>query len=189
MSSSENLLIRKRKKPTVQLTSLLDLLFIMIFISLIQSKQLPYMVTLDTESTKMETPEVEVKETERPPPEPKPQPVVESITAIFHFYATSQNPDVPTGTYAMEGTFNNDTGELRLGGVSWINRPRGYDMVPLNGEIAPNAAELTGRIEFHGCEQFTLRRTSQISNSHIAGKWEGSYLCTQGETGLTLTIQ
>lgn len=188
MSNSENFLIRKRRKPTVQLTSLLDLLFIMIFISLIQSKQLPYMVTMDTDHTKIETPEVEIKETETPPPQPT-EPVVQPITAIFHFYATSQNPEVPTGTYAMEGTFNNETGELRLGGVSWINRPPGYDMVPLNGEIAPNAVEFTGRIEFHGCEQFTLRRTSQISNSHIAGKWEGSYTCTQGETGLTLTIQ
>lgn len=176
MTNESTLLIKKRKKPTVQLTSLLDLLFIMIFISLIQSKERPLISQpqAQAEVTK------EVQET---------KPVNLPITAVFHFYATSQNPRIPTGTFAMEGTFNTDSRQLRLGGVSWINRPDGYDMIPLNGKIASSGMELTGRIEFHGCEEFTLRRTSQISNSAIAGKWEGKYVCSQGETGLTLTIQ
>lgn len=172
------LAMRRLKRGTVQLTSLLDLLFVMIFISLMQTKIVPPVI---------EVPPVVVEE--KKTEQAKPRPTKVPATAIFHFYAPASNPRVPTGTYAMEGTFDAKDGSLRLGGVSWINRPAGYDMVPLSGVISSDGATFTGRIEFQGCEVFTLRRTSQLSHSFIAGKWEGSYFCTQGETALTLTIQ
>lgn len=141
----------------------------------------------------IEVPPVVVKETTPPKVEekvsPKPKTTKISVNAIFHFSAPASNPRLPTGTYAMEGTYEAKDGTLRLGGISWINRPQGYDMVPLSGEISQDGTTFTGRIEFQGCEVFTLRRTSQISQSFIAGKWEGSYFCTQGETALSLTIQ
>jgi hypothetical protein len=176
-------MIRRYKKPTVQLTSLLDLLFCMIFVSLLQTKapvskdEKPKEVE-NKEVTKVAPVKVEKQEQQTLP-----------INAIFHFYKTSKNPDLPTGTYAMNGSFDQNTKSIKLGGVSWINRPAGYDMVPLNGIISEDGFKLTGRIEFQDCQTFTLVRTSKISGSPIAGKWEGVYDCLQGETGLTLTIQ
>lgn len=173
--------MKRLKRGTVQLTSLLDLLFVMIFISLLQTKMMPPVI---------EAPPVVAQEPKPTAPKPTaPKSTKVSVTAIFHFFAPASNPRLPTGTYAMQGSFDAKDGSLALGGVSWINRPPGYDMVPLKGEISSDGTTFTGRIEFQGCEVFTLRRTSQISQSFIAGKWEGSYFCTQGETGLTLTIQ
>ena len=178
--------IRKRKKPTIQLTSLLDLLFIMIFISLLQTKEMPTATEREQETTQkvVEKP-TEIEEAKESTESP-----ILQITAIFHFHSTPENPEVPTGTFAMQGEFNSTDGTLSLGGVSWINRPSGYDMIPLHGVISQDQRELTGRIEFPGCEEFTLRRTSLISSSSpISGSWEGVYRCTQGTTGLSLTIQ
>ncbi len=171
------MLTKKRKKATVQLTTLLDLLFIMVFISLMQTKDVPIR-EVKAESQPVAKTETQVEE-----------PKEMFVTAIFHFFATASNPSIPTGTYAMQGKFNRDSGLLQLGGVSWINRPTGYDMIPLNGIISESGRSFTGRVDFPGCEQFTLRRTSRIDNTHVSGKWEGSYRCSQGETGLTLTIQ
>lgn len=175
--------ISKRKKPTVQLTSLLDLLFIMIFISLTQTHNVtPQEVT--------QTPETRpTPATEAPSETPSQQQQDVTITAIFHFYATASNPQVPTGTYAMKGELNTETGELSLAGVNWIQRPPGYDMVPLSGKLSRGGALFTGRVEFPGCQQFTLERSNMMDGSEVAGVWKGSYICTQGETGLTLTIQ
>lgn len=181
--------MRRLKRGTVQLTSLLDLLFVMIFISLLQTKMMPPVIEAPPAVVEAPAPaQPKTKEEAKPKPAP-PKPTKVSVTAIFHFSAPASNPRLPTGTYAMQGSFDSKDGSLALGGVSWINRPPGYDMVPLKGEISSDGSTFTGRIEFQGCEVFTLRRTSQISNSFIAGKWEGSYFCTQGETALTLTIQ
>lgn len=174
--------LKKSRRPTVQLTSLLDLLFIMIFLSLLQTKEM-------IPTAEQQAPSQEIEATPKQEKIPSQKESVISITAIFHFYATQANPNVPTGTYSMQGTFNHDDGELSLGGISWINRPPGYDMIPLSGRINPHANQFEGRVEFPGCQTFTLQRTTQIMNSPISGQWDGIYVCSQGETGLTLTIQ
>lgn len=179
---------KRIKKSTVQLTSLLDLLFVMIFVSLIQQKTV-------TETPKTQAPvvtatpapvkeEVEVSAT----PAPVATPTYYSIQAKFNFYATNENPQLPSGTYLMQGSYDLKTGKLQLGGVSWIQRPPDYDMVPLSGEINGGLETFVGRIEFHGCEKFTLQRTKKGTGSPISGEWKGTYDCTQGATGLTLTI-
>ena len=170
------------KRPVVQLTSLLDLLFVMIFVSLLQTKSTP-----SNAQAKTETKPVETKVEPKPAPV-KEEPKIIPVTAVFHFYATTRSPEVPTGTYSMRGSYNRENGELELGGSAWINRPAGYDMVPLKGRIGSDET-FTGRIEFQDCEEFTLRRTTRIPGLDIGGNWEGSYVCFQGETGLTLTIQ
>lgn len=171
------------KRPVVQLTSLLDLLFVMIFVSLLQTK------SASAPNKNEAPPEPVAKKETAPVMEPAPvKKAVIPVTAVFHFYATVRSPEVPTGTYSMRGSYNKESGEIELGGTAWINRPSGYDMVPLKGRIGNNET-FTGRIEFQDCEQFTLRRTSRIPGSDIGGNWEGSYVCFQGETGLTLTIQ
>lgn len=170
--------VRRYKRPVVQLTSLLDLLFVMIFVSLMQTKGTPPKAA---ESPKVE-PKVEA------PKEVAPTGKI-AVSATFNFFAPASNPGLPEGSYAMEGTFNQDTGFLQLGGVEWLNRPANYEMVPLKGTIDSAREVFTGNIEFPDCREFTLKRISKGSGSPIAGKWKGSYVCSQGETGLILTFQ
>lgn len=185
-------MMRRLKRPTVQLTSLLDLLFVMIFVSLIQSKQAP---TPTEAEPKPDPAPVEVAKPEptkaepAPAPKPEPKPVEYSITATFHFYASQSNPGLPEGKYAMQGRYNRKTGSLQLGGLGWLERPKGYDMVPLSGEIKAGSDIFRGRIEFQQCETFTLQRTQKSGQTPISGTWKGQYVCSQGETGLTLTIE
>jgi len=176
---SVNRVYKKRRRTTIELTSLLDLLFVMIFVSLIQNKaaQIP------------------------PIPIPKPTPKIVtakaapvipskySVAAEFHFHATPGSPNLPSGKYDMQGSFNKKTGELRLTGINWLQRPTGYDMVPLKGIIEQTHTLFKGRVDFPGCKLFNLRRTQTLNKSPISGVWKGIYDCSQGPTGLTLTIQ
>jgi len=175
---------RIQKKQVVQLTSLLDLLFVMIFISLSQQK-----TAQNTEPQVKVVTKTIVKEkiVEKVPA----QPVLKkfNITAIFSFYGTPSNPNIPSGTYRMSGNYDQKTGKLFLGGTEWINQPSDYEMVPLGGKVEASEDFFTGRIQFQGCKQFSLRRQSKSSGTPISGKWEGQYDCTQGMTGLTLMIQ
>lgn len=174
----------------VQLTSLLDLLFVMIFVSLLQTKTADVSAEIKTETPKAAeapTPEKAVPKKPQPTKPKPPRPIV--ISAVFQFYPTSSSPDIESGAYAMDGSFDPQSGELRLGGTSWITEiPNGYDMVPLKGKINANGTLFKGRIEFQDCKEFVLTRVSEIAGSPVAGKWEGSYTCGQGFTGLTLTI-
>ena len=171
---------KRPRRTAVELTSLLDLLFVMIFVSLMQQKNVTEtpppvvkVVTEETQTTKAATP----------------QKVNFSITATFNFYGTAQNPNLPRGSYVMQGTYSTKTKELKLGGVGWLERPESYDMVPLSGVINESGTLFTGRIEFIGCEKFTLKRESKGSASPLSGEWKGSYDCSQGLTGLTLSIE
>jgi hypothetical protein len=176
-------MMRRYKRPVVQLTSLLDLLFVMIFVSLMQTKTPPSpSATAAPEERPVPITEVSPKTEAAPRPQGK-----IAVTGMFHFHATSKNPQIPSGKYSMEGTFNHDTGHLQLGGIQWIKRPENYGMVPLKGKINSDKTIFTGTIEFPGCKEFKLVRTPH-EGSPIAGKWQGSYVCSQGETGLTLTI-
>ncbi len=177
----------RRKKPTtIQLTSLLDLLFVMVFVSLLQQKA-PISEDAVKKPVQKETPVV-AQET---PAKKKPvatKKVSYAIEATFNFYKTSENPKLPNGKYLMQGVFDSKTRELKLGGIGWIERPKNYDMVPLSGKIGPSNKTFTGRIEFQGCKEFTLQRVSSSGSNDISGEWKGAYECGQGSTGLTLTI-
>ena len=177
--------VRRYKKPVVQLTSLLDLLFVMIFASMMQSK-VP--ATADPLPVPDKKP-IMAEKIEKP--EAKPAPVKAAkipLTATFNFYPSVQNPDIPSGTFNMEGVFTEEGGRLQLNGVGWVDRPPQYDMVPLVGRINEDKNLFTGSIEFPGCEEFTLKRTSVKDGSPLAGAWVGTYKCSQGSTGLTVTI-
>ncbi len=169
-------MIRRRKRPTVELTSLLDLLFVMIFLSLLQTKA-PAPVKSKPVEAKVETPVVV---------EEKPIPKIVSVSAIFNFYPTKSNPNLPSGSYHMNGSFDEASGQLQLGGSGWIKRPANYDMVPLKGHIDKATNTFRGRIEFQGCLEFILKK--ETADQSFRGSWSGTYNCTQGETGLTLTI-
>ena len=171
---------RRYKKPVVQLTSLLDLLFVMIFVFLMQTKVPPTADPLPAPKAALSKPKTA--------PKPAPKPAKIPLTASFNFYPSVQNPDIPSGTFNMEGVFTENGGKLQLNGVEWVDRPAHYDMVPLVGRINEDKNLFTGKIEFPGCVEFTLKRTSVKEGSPLAGAWVGTYTCSQGSTGLTLTI-
>ncbi len=179
---------KKPRKAVVQLTSLLDLLFVMIFVSMIQQKQ----VVKNEEVKKGKLTKVKVEPKVKPiiKKETTPKPVVTnfSINAIFMFYASSQNPGIPSGSYKMRGQYDDKSGRLSLGGFSWVNRPKDYDMVPLSGIYNPKSDTFSGKVESPFCKTFTLRRDIKGTNSPVSGVWKGSYDCGQGATGLTLTV-
>ncbi len=176
---------KRPKKATVSLTSLLDLLFVMIFVSLIQQKNITPVEKSKTPK-KSPAPVKVVKKTKTVTPVKVPK--IYSVSALFYFYGTAQNPNIPTGSYRMQGKYDEKSGQLSLGGMRWVNRPKDYDMVPLSGKISADKKLFTGRIEFYGCKEFTLRRVGQGRDNPISGTWEGVYDCSQGPTGLTLTI-
>ena len=173
---------KKSKKTTVQLTSLLDLLFVMIFLSLIQQKQVV--------PVKKEQPKAVKKEVVKPKakPAPKPVPKMIDVKAVFSFYPTTKTRmnDV-SGEYLMEGVFVTNSGKLTLYGVKPINLNPNIAMVPLNGKINADKTIYSGIVDSIGCDKFSLKRVS--TGSGIRGKWVGKYSCAQGETGLTLTIK
>jgi hypothetical protein len=169
-------MMRRRRRPTVELTALLDLLFVMIFLSLLQAKSQP-----PVESKPVE-PETKAPMAEQAAPTPK----IVSVSAIFNFYPTKSNPTLPSGSYHMNGSFDEATGQLQLGGSGWIKRPENYDMIPLKGSIDKATNTFRGKIEFQGCLEFVLRK--ETADQSFRGSWSGTYNCTQGETGLTLTI-
>lgn len=170
---------KRRRRTAVELTSLLDLLFVMIFVSLLQQKDIPPPVAQPAPE-KIAKSEVKVK---------TPEKTKHSITATFSFYPTAQNPRLPSGSYIMQGSYNSKSRRLKLGGTSWIDRPANYDMVPLSGVIEESGALFTGRIEFIGCKKFTLKRVESGIETPISGIWKGTYNCSQGFTGLTLSIE
>lgn len=173
---------RRLKKPVVQLTSLLDLLFVMIFVSLMQTKVPP---TADPLPVPEKKPITKVKVEPKPVPKPSKIP----LSASFSFYPSVQNPQIPSGEFKMEGVFTEEGGKLQLNGVEWVDRPPQYDMVPLVGRINEDKNLFTGKIEFPGCQEFTLKRTTVNNGSPLAGAWVGTYTCSQGSTGLTLKIE
>jgi hypothetical protein len=175
---------RRPRRTTIQLTSLLDLLFVMIFSSLLQNS-LPVKTKEKVKET-VKAPPV-VKKAPKTPDPPKPKKVYR-LSAKFQFFAIAENPTLPDGTYLMQGSFNTKTRLLRLGGVSWEKRPENYDMVPLSGHIDESNQSFRGRIEFQGCQVFNLKRLTRVGSSPISGVWEGKYSCGQGPTGLKLTI-
>jgi hypothetical protein len=87
-------LYKRPRKTTVQLTSLLDLLFVMIFVSLLQQKA----PTTPRQEQKVATKKikVEAKQKVKPIP-PPPKKAVYNIEAKFKFYATASTPNIPNG--------------------------------------------------------------------------------------------
>jgi hypothetical protein len=169
---------KRAKKGAVSLTSLLDLLFVMIFVSLLQQKEISPTPT-------------ETKPVAKTPVEAKPKPVekiLSSINSTFEFYSLGGSSF--KGSFLMEGLYNKDTGNLNLAPARWINKPAGnVGMVPLSGKVSADKMTFTGRVEFQGCKTFDLKRIKINQGSPIAGVWKGKYTCQQGSTGLNLTIQ
>lgn len=179
---------KKSTKSVVQLTSLLDLLFVMVFVSLLQQKNIP----TPSEKPPVEKPPVEItKETPKPVPKKVETPKLENalVGATFSFSPKAQSNRAASGVYKMQGTFEADSRRLSLLGLKWIDKPDPrYDMVPLAGILGEDFKSFKGRIQYLGCKTFTLVKTVAIGSKPYSGKWEGTYDCAQGLTNLVLTI-
>ena len=80
------------------------------------------------------------------------------ITATFRFGPLPENPEVPRGLYAMEGSYEVKTRRLRLKGTQWIDASSGYSMVDLDGNMDAPGQRLSGKVPFPGCTRFELER-------------------------------
>lgn len=107
------------------------------------------------------------------------------LNATFDFFGLPTNPDVPVGSYTLEGIFDS-SGNIDLEPVRWINQPTGWSMEGFEARLNPVTGTLDGNI----CGNTSaLTKTNQlISSENINGNWTGSYTCPEGETGLTLAI-
>lgn len=80
------------------------------------------------------------------------------VTATYEFYEVPENPGVPSGKFAMTGTYTD--GELNLSGSEWIDQPTGYVMVDLKfrSEEGVDPQRLFGEVVGGGCSLFNLFR-------------------------------
>lgn len=81
-----------------------------------------------------------------------------TLTALFHFEAASDNPGVPTGCFAMEGSHDPATGRTELRPLNWVLRPGFYVMVGLDGVLSAEGDRIEGRVLGPGCTAFRLER-------------------------------
>ncbi|MER7177089.1 serine/threonine-protein kinase [Streptomyces mesophilus] len=86
-----------------------------------------------------------------------------AVTATFDFYAVDTNPDVPSGTFAMKGTYSG--GRLKLLGDHWIQQPEGYLMAGLAADVdGASPQTITGTVTdddgtpSDSCSTFTVAR-------------------------------
>ena len=80
------------------------------------------------------------------------------INATFNFYAVPSNPGVPSGSYAMTGSYS--AKGVVLTPDHWIREPSGYEMVGLNGRFAPgNQNALEGQVTTAGCGTFSVTKS------------------------------
>ncbi len=80
------------------------------------------------------------------------------LTAVFAFGPTEDNPDVPRGSYRMEGALSD--GLLDLHATTWIKKPAGYLTVDIEAPVVGEeplhiAGEITGA---SGCSTFAVVR-------------------------------
>jgi outer membrane protein OmpA-like peptidoglycan-associated protein len=84
--------------------------------------------------------------------------------AVFHFFADTSNPSVPSGCFSMTGGYDPKSGKLKLIGEKWIIQPKGYITVNLDGVVDPFGNEFTGKVAGFGCKTFTLHHVENTYN-------------------------
>ncbi|MFC7240920.1 hypothetical protein ACFQO7_00370 [Catellatospora aurea] len=81
------------------------------------------------------------------------------VEATFEFFPVKSNPNVPRGSYVVEGSYT-ATG-FTLEPDHWIKRPGDYIMVGLEASFSPLAGQsIRGEITDPGCSDFSLKKSS-----------------------------
>ncbi len=82
-----------------------------------------------------------------------------TMTATFTFGSAAQSGKtinvLPEGKFALSGRWTGN--HFQLEPAKWINRPEGFTMVGLTGDVDGTGA-LTGDVNFPGCSVFSVRR-------------------------------
>jgi hypothetical protein len=89
------------------------------------------------------------------------------ISAVFIFSPHPSNPNIPSGSFEMTGTYRtfdspDVPGVLELEGVNWLNQPSGWSMVNLTGNVSAADDEIRGNVVplqgGTGCTTFEVTR-------------------------------
>ena len=82
----------------------------------------------------------------------------DSLSAVFQFFPLAENPGVPSGRFSMTGSRSGRDVGLRQS--AWIDRPPGYAMVDLVGELSDDGETFAGTVQAAtpGCTTFSLTR-------------------------------
>jgi serine/threonine protein kinase len=78
------------------------------------------------------------------------------LTATFSFYPTAGNVSVPSGSFALTGSYT--AKGFQLTPDHWISKPQNYSMVGLTGAANKSDTALNGSIESPGCTTFSVSR-------------------------------
>ena len=84
-----------------------------------------------------------------------------TLSAIFEFSPTPDNPGTATGVYKLAGkirAFREGTFQIELDPVEWIQAPDGYIMVPLAATSSRKWLRLVGRMKHPNCGRLDVRR-------------------------------
>ncbi|MEV4350091.1 hypothetical protein AB0J83_37005 [Actinoplanes sp. NPDC049596] len=82
-----------------------------------------------------------------------------TLLGTFNFYAVQSNSGVPSGRYAMRGTYSDVWFDLKSD--YWIDQPAGYGMVDVSGDVPRGASgHLTGRLP-GSCKTYDLAKVSE----------------------------
>jgi hypothetical protein len=80
-----------------------------------------------------------------------------TASGVFAFHPAPSNPQVPRGSFAVAGTFEN--GVLTLRATNWIEQPPGYLTVDLQAAYDPSTpGHLDGRVYGANCTTFSADR-------------------------------
>jgi hypothetical protein len=79
-----------------------------------------------------------------------------SLTATFSFYPTASNVSVPSGSFALTGSYS--AKGFQLSPDHWISKPQNYSMVGLAGAANKRDTVLSGSILSPGCTTFSVSR-------------------------------
>ncbi len=82
----------------------------------------------------------------------------DSLTGDFAFGPTAQNPEVPHGSFSIEGAFEPWTATVQLDPIDWIDLVPDYGMVGVVATYDPFSDTLSGYIDDPNCGDVTLQR-------------------------------
>ena len=79
-----------------------------------------------------------------------------ALTATFSFYPSATNVSVPSGSFALTGSYT--AKGFQLTPDHWISKPQNYSMVGLTGAANASDTALSGSIVSPGCTTFSVSR-------------------------------
>ena len=78
---------------------------------------------------------------------------------LLSFGPQATSPNIPRGSFHVEGSFDMTGGEVSLAPVQWVNQPPGYEWIGLTGRSDDGGKTYSGRVSnSRDCTIFTLKR-------------------------------